>query len=166
MKQLLSSHTALLSRRGYRLALLALVTVALLTATSTWLFPTAKAHASSSEYKVWCGSWDPNPANTTDKQIVPRTIKSYPGDGSVVEFDGGRLWFLLHKALVCRSLRLAARCPVHLWLDKATSPCRCLNHYGLSTTTLSNHRGHPVVLDTFPLLSTRPWRYRHDEAMQ
>ena len=89
MKRLLSSPIALLSRRGYRLALLSLVTVALLMATSTWLFPTAKAHASSNIYKTWCGSWDPNPANTTDKQIVPGTIKSYPGDGSAVEFDEG-----------------------------------------------------------------------------
>ena len=90
MKQLLSSHTALLSRRGYRLALLALVTVALLTATSTWLFPTAKAHASSSEYKVWCGSWDPNPANTTDKKIIPGTQKvAQPPTNSLVETDQG-----------------------------------------------------------------------------
>jgi hypothetical protein len=89
MKQLLSSPIALLSRRGYRLALLALVTVALLTATGNWLFSTAQAHAAPSEHHVWCGDWDPNPANTTDKQIVPGTIKSPQKDGSVVEFDEG-----------------------------------------------------------------------------
>lgn len=89
MKRLLSSHTALLSRRGYRMALLGLVTVALLMVTSTWLFPTAKAHASSNIYSTWCQSWDPNPANTSNKQIVPGTGKTTLNDGSIVELDQG-----------------------------------------------------------------------------
>jgi hypothetical protein len=86
MQQFFVSSLSRLERREYRAIVLCFVAIVMLIPLSAWMSHPATAHAAS---KTWCQSWDPNPANATDKQLAPFSQKVPNSDGSISEIDQG-----------------------------------------------------------------------------
>src|SRR5579884_2244320 len=133
MKQSFLSHRAPLTRRGYRIVLLGLIVAAVLIPTSTWLLTPATAHAATGLYPTWCQNWDPNPANTSGKQIAPNTYKVL-FDESVFEIDvgyyNGVLYEWANESYGIPGDQIALQ---WTWVNGATYQCGDSHGYDMAT---------------------------------
>jgi hypothetical protein len=121
-------------RRDYRAIVLAIIAVVLIIPLSAWVLHPATAHAATP--KTWCQSWDPNPANTTDKKLAPFSEKITNEDGSVSEIDQGYYNGVLYYWANLSHATVGDQVALMWWWTQDGNQYQCGDSHGSSRATV------------------------------